>query len=186
MKLLLDHGCKILSTPRCICRPIKEDDIHDLFRYINHNKNVLQYFLAPYFEHIEDYSIDSLIQRSKDGILIWVIEVNSEAIGFIIEQTRDESARSIELGYAIGEPYWNQGYISEVMQHICTYLFDECNFHKISLSALIDNLASIRVMEKLGFMKEGICIDEVFYHERFHDVVYYYKINPNETKGDSN
>ncbi|MEG0168792.1 GNAT family N-acetyltransferase [Anaerorhabdus sp.] len=180
MKLNHSQGSKVLATKRCICRPIREVDKTDLFNNINHDQRVLTYFLAPYCENILDYSIDSLINRTQQGLYIWVIEVNQEVIGFIIEQIRDENARSIELGYGIGFNHWNKGYITEVMSSICTYLFDSCHFHKISLGAITENSASIHVMEKLGFQKEGVCIDELYYHDQYYDVVYYYKINPTE------
>lgn len=180
MKINHSDGSKVLTTNRCICRPITYQDKTDLFNNINHDKRVLTYFLAPYYENIVDYSLDSLINRSQKGSYIWVIEVNNEAIGFVIEQIRDEEARSIELGYAIGYLHWNKGYITEVMSSICSYLFETCHFHKISLGAITENSSSIHVMEKLGFQKEGVCIDELYYHNKFYDVVYYYKINPVE------
>lgn len=185
MNLDLTQGTKIIKTTRCLLRPLSLGDKRDIFDNINHNQEVLKYFLTAYYEHYDDFTLDSLFTRIASGLLCWAIVVDNTTIGFIIEQTHDEKARSIELGYAIGQPYWGKGYVPEALQAIQNYLYQECCFHKISYSAIVDNTASIRVMEKLGCTKEGICIDEIYYHDKFQDVVYYSKINPNEKKGGS-
>lgn len=183
MNLDLTQGSKILKTDRCLLRPLSLEDKRDIFNNINNDPEVLKYFLAPYYEKFEDFTLDSLFNRIANGLLCWAIEFEGVALGFIIEQTHDEKARSIELGYGIGRKYWGKGIVHEVLEDIHEYLYNDCHFHKISYGAIVENTASIRVMEKLGCTKEGTCIDELYYHDKFHDVVYYSKINPNEKKG---
>lgn len=64
------------------------------------------------------------------------------------------------LGYKVGGEYQNQGYITEALQYsIRNIIFNEFKMHRIEALVLPDNKASICVLEKCGFVLEGICRD---------------------------
>ncbi|MCK5785584.1 MAG: GNAT family N-acetyltransferase [Candidatus Sabulitectum sp.] len=65
-----------------------------------------------------------------------------------------------ELGYWFGKPYWNKGYCSEAAAALVEYAFSEMGLHKITSRHFLHNPASGRVLEKIGFTKEGILRDE--------------------------
>lgn len=85
------------------------------------------------------------ITRIDDG---WIIG----AIGLMLEP---EHGRA-DLGYWIGFPFWNQGYATEAARAVLTYAFEELLLHRITASHFVRNLASGRVLEKLGMKKEGL------------------------------
>ncbi|WP_245926536.1 GNAT family N-acetyltransferase [Methanospirillum lacunae] len=85
------------------------------------------------------------VTRKEDG---WIIG----AVGLTLEP---EHARA-ELGYWIGFPFWNHGYATEAAEAVITYAFDELLLHRITASHFVRNLASGRVLEKLGMKKEGL------------------------------
>ncbi len=175
------HGSKRLETERLIIRPLTNKDAYDVFININNDKQVLDYFGAPYYENFNSSSIDSLVRLSNDPVAYcWGIEIKeiNECVGIFLQQSRNDYIGSIEIGYAIGSRYWNQGYITEAVKAVTDYLFKSVNYHKITAGYVLENLASKRVLEKCGMSYEGIRKDDFFHRDRYYDIGYYYLINP--------
>ena len=90
-----------------------------------------------------------------------VLKDTNQIIGCISLMFKDKANLSIledeaELGYWIGRPYWNQGYVSEAAKTLIRYGFESLHLSKIWCLNFSDNLASARVKEKLGFKHEYI------------------------------
>jgi ribosomal-protein-alanine N-acetyltransferase len=175
------HGSKRLETERLIIRPLTNKDAYDVFININNDQHVLDYFGAPYYDNFNSSSIDSLVRLSNDPVsYCWGIELKkiNECIGIFLQQSRNDYIGSIEIGYAIGSKYWNQGYITEAVKAVTDYLFKSVNYHKITAGYVLENLASKRVLEKCGMNYEGIRKDDFFHRGCYYDIGYYYLINP--------
>ncbi len=54
-----------------------------------------------------------------------------------------------------------KGYTTEALQLVVDFAFRELKLHRIEAGAMLDNLASIRVLEKVGFKKEGIAKENI-------------------------
>jgi [ribosomal protein S5]-alanine N-acetyltransferase len=78
-----------------------------------------------------------------------------------------------DLGYWIGAPYWNKGFATEAARAVLDFGFSRTQFHRIVAQRFAFNVASERVLEKLGFAQEGILRQERHKDGRFHDVVTY-------------
>jgi RimJ/RimL family protein N-acetyltransferase len=78
-----------------------------------------------------------------------------------------------ELGYWIGESYWNRGYCTEAAREIVRYGFDELNLHRIHAMHLSRNPASGRVMRNIGMRHEGCRRQHVKKWDIFEDVELY-------------
>ena len=74
-------------------------------------------------------------------------------IGLVIQQ--DVYRKSAELGYWIGEPFWNKGVATLAVDKIIHYAFDELDLVRIFSGVFENNPASGRVLEKNGFRFEG-------------------------------
>lgn len=68
----------------------------------------------------------------------------------------DRSTGSIELGYWIGREYWGRGYASAAVREAIRIALTELGFTEVVAHALEDNLASRRVLEKAGFVFQGL------------------------------
>lgn len=66
-----------------------------------------------------------------------------------------------ELGFWIGEPFWNNGYVSEAAKEILKFGFEEIGLHKIFATHLVENPASGKVMIKNGMVKEAELVDHI-------------------------
>ena len=62
---------------------------------------------------------------------------------------------SAELGYWLGRPYWGRGYATEAGREVVRYGFEDLGLHRIGASHLGSNLASGKVMRKIGMTHEG-------------------------------
>jgi ribosomal-protein-alanine N-acetyltransferase len=59
------------------------------------------------------------------------------------------------LGYWVGEPFQGRGYITEAVKLISRFAFTQLNLHRVEAACLPENIASRRVLEKAGFVREG-------------------------------
>lgn len=74
-------------------------------------------------------------------------------VGFKLSRPKYKSA---EIWYKILPEYWNQGLTTEAVNLIIEWGFETLNLHRIEAGCATENLASIRVMEKVGMQKEGM------------------------------
>jgi RimJ/RimL family protein N-acetyltransferase len=104
----------------------------------------------------------------------FAIVVEGKAVGGIgLTLKGDINRRSAEIGYWLGEKYWNQGIITEAVKAITEYGFTEFELCRISAGIMEWNPASGRVLEKCGYIlearlqknitKAGKTIDELVY-----------------------
>lgn len=80
---------------------------------------------------------------------------------------------SVEVGYWIGEPYWGQGIAHQALEQIISFGFAELSINRIFAAVFSQNAASIKVLEKAGFQKEGILKKAVFKNGEFLDEIRY-------------
>ena len=78
-----------------------------------------------------------------------------------------------EIGYWIGEPFWNKGYGSEALSAILDFGFNTLHLHKIYAQHLIENPASGKVMIKNGMILEGEWVDHTKKNGEYRSVKQY-------------
>ncbi|GAA3372487.1 hypothetical protein GCM10017744_104180 [Streptomyces antimycoticus] len=78
-----------------------------------------------------------------------------------------------KLGYAIAAAEWGRGYATDAARTLIGYAFTELGLHRISAAIGPENAASIAMMEKLGFTREGVLRDHVFTNGSWRDSVLY-------------
>jgi RimJ/RimL family protein N-acetyltransferase len=81
-----------------------------------------------------------------------------------------------EIGYWIGEPYWGKGIAGRAVALITANGFGELNLVRIYAGVFDFNIASMKVLEKNGFQKEGIFRHAVIKNGRICDEHRYYKL----------
>lgn len=165
----------ISQKPDYILRTWEESDAESLACQLN-NKKIWDNCrdALPYPYKLENAHAFIQIIRQKKGIHDFCIEVNGKAvgnIGFIPES--DVQRFSAEVGYLIGEPYWNQGIVTKALQDAIRYYFDNTPIIRLFAFVFEYNIASMRVLEKTGFSKTGIMRKAIYKNERFLDAHYY-------------
>ncbi|MCR9153416.1 MAG: GNAT family N-acetyltransferase [Bacteroidetes bacterium] len=80
---------------------------------------------------------------------------NQGFIGLIGLKLGSEKYNRCELWFKIHSMHWNKGYASEVLSKMLDYGFDELKLHRIEAGCAVANIGSIKVLEKVGFIREG-------------------------------
>lgn len=166
-----------LSTERLDLRMISLDDAEAMFE-MRSSERMMQYIPRPRAKTVDDAA--TLIQSMLDGMLkkenlIWAISFKNDpkligSIGFWRMKKEDYRA---EVGYLLHSDVWQKGVGYEALQAVLAYGFNIMNCH--SIEAIIDpeNVASERLLQKCGFVKEGHFRENGFFEGRFIDSAVY-------------
>ena len=147
----------ILETSRLLLRRYEAEDITSLYTIFS-DPQMMEFYPAPFnFQQTQDWIGRNLDRYCNDGYGLWAVSLKDtyEFIGdcgLIKQKINDKT--EIEIGYHISKKHWFKGYASEAAR-ACK----EHGFHQLGLDKLISiidprNIASIRVAEKIGFIKE--------------------------------
>lgn len=144
-----------IETPRLILRPVRMEDETSLYKYCNPEpvrRYLLMDDLTPQEWH--DYCVQ-MTRRGRDYAI--VLRETGEAVGKLNLQNDDIrfEVNSIGLAYEIGEPFMGRGLMTEALRAFLPYLFETRGYDCITVRVLHPNIASRRLMEKLGFTQEA-------------------------------
>lgn len=105
---------------------------------------------------------------------IWAIERKAgvELMGSFALGVKSEHRRG-HIGYWLGVPYWNHGYMTEAASPALAFAFQQLALHRVQALVFPRNVASGRVLEKLGFRAEGVLRGYVLKGETFEDTIMY-------------
>ncbi len=146
-----------IDLPSCRIRDWKAGDEPGLVRHANNRQiwmHLRDKFPHPYLdEHAE---IFLKLMAEKQPRTVWAIEVDGEAAGGIgIEQLTDVERVSAEIGYWLGEAHWGKGVMTEALIAVTADVFQRFDVLRIFALPFADNIGSIRVLEKAGYVLEG-------------------------------
>lgn len=158
----------------------KYGDETDLQKHAN-NPKVSAFLMDrfPYPYTIQD-AVDWVIYLVGQAPLInFAITVNHKVAGGIGLEPRDDVYRKTALlGYWLSEEQWGRGIMTEAVKLVTQYAFDQLDFIRLQASVYSKNPASMHVLEKAGFVKEGIMRNAVIKHNEIMDEHLYAIIKP--------
>jgi RimJ/RimL family protein N-acetyltransferase len=165
---------KFLNNNYCI-RDFQFDDVPALVKYANNYKIfrwVKDNFPYPYT--IKDAELWISVARNSNEGLNYAIANDKELIGGIGVKFKEDVYRfSWELGYWLGEPFWNKGIITEAVKVFTKYLFENYNIKSITANVYEGNKASMKVLTKAGFKLDGVIRKAVLKEKLFWDLYVY-------------
>ena len=140
---------------------------------INVWNNVRDYFPHPYTEADAEQFIGDTLLKPKPST-DFAIVVGGKAVGGIgvVPQT-DVERIAIEIGYWLGENYWNNGIMTNAVKQMTAYVFENFPVIKIYAPVFEFNDASKKVLEKAGFTLEAILKKSAIKNEQVIDLYYY-------------
>jgi ribosomal-protein-alanine N-acetyltransferase len=106
----------------------------------------------------------------KRGIR-WGIKVkeNQRMIGTVGLNGLQLKNKRAEIGYELHPAYWRKGYSEEAIKAVINFSFNQLDLHRIGAVVYPENEASINLLIKLGFAKEGLLRGYINQNEQFHD-----------------
>lgn len=141
------------------------------------NKSVHRYLSAkipyPYTKDDAKWFIE---EGSKIGITR-AIESEGILVGVIgMVPGQFEYARTGEIGYWLGEPYWGQGIATKAVQKMTELALESTNICRMVAPVFSPNVASMHVLEKCGFVRESIQKSALYKDETLYDAHLYVKL----------
>lgn len=155
-------------------RPYRKTDIPALTKYLNNKKIYKNTLHIPYPYTKKNASTWIATCRRKSRGLRVAIEVEKEAVGGM--GVMNVEGHKAELGYWLAEPYWNRGIMTKAVKLITEYCFSKMGFRRIYATTYTFNKASQRVLEKAGFVKEGLMQKNVQKNGKLYDNILFAKV----------
>jgi RimJ/RimL family protein N-acetyltransferase len=152
-------GFPIIETKRLILRGPKTKDLESVYD-IHSDPEVMRYYgVLPYDstekaqKHLDWLS--SLHKENKGLRPIITLKDEDTYIGDVGYYDYEKKHNRAEIGYILGKDYWGNGIMSEALEAMLSYGYNEMGLNRVQ--ALIDprNTSSLRVAEKQGFTYEG-------------------------------
>lgn len=120
---------------------------------------------------VERY-VESAAQDDTRLMLLIALQENDQIIGDVVLMDMHAKNRSAHIRVAIDQSeHQGKGYGSEALLLMLDYGFGICNLHRIELEVYAFNERAIRTYEKLGFQREGVKRDVLFYNHQYHDAI---------------
>lgn len=122
-------------------------------KILNNLRDGLPY---PYTAKDAEEYIAAMLSADQTETFAFAIEAEHVLAGSIgVFRGGNIHARTAEMGYYIGEPYWGRGYGTSAVKQTCQYVFEHTDIIRIFAEPFAYNAASCRVLEKAGFQLEG-------------------------------
>ena len=174
-----------LTTERLLLKQITPDDAPALFE-LRSNKQVMQYIDRPLAQTIDNaMALIKLITdalHSNDAITwgIFLKEQPARLIGTIgFWRIQKEHCRA-EIGYMLHPSLQGKGMMQEAMTKVLDYGFKTMNLHSVEANVNPSNEASIRLLERSGFVREAYFKENYFYNGQFLDSAIYSLLAPRQ------
>jgi len=148
-----------LHTARLRLRPFDDSDRDALFA-LQSNAHVLRYWDSPPWSDRPraERFITACRQMAEEGtgVRLAVDRVSDgEFIGWCHLTRWNPDYRSASMGYCFDDAAWGQGYATEAVRALLQWAFDTIELNRVQAETDTRNTASARVLEKLGFVREG-------------------------------
>jgi ribosomal-protein-alanine N-acetyltransferase len=154
-----------LKTERLILRPYTLQDAPDLQKLIGEREIAATTMRIPhpYEDGMAEKYIGSRQESFDKGEIVSFAIIQRQS-GFFtggIALTLDNESNQAEMGYWIGNPYWNKGYGTEAARAVLKYGFEVLGLNRIHAKHFKNNPASGYIMQKIGMKHEG-CLRQHF------------------------
>jgi RimJ/RimL family protein N-acetyltransferase len=157
-----------LPTSRLILRNFQDSDFESFFAYRN-DANVAKYqgWEFPYPRDKAEKFIRAMKEITLPVQGDWVqyaiaLRETNALIGDLGCHVKKNDSRQTIIGFTIAAEHWRKGYATEIIPALLKFLFEDMNMHRVTADCDMDNTASYRTLERLGFRREAHFVDSFF------------------------
>jgi len=148
-------------------------DLYNLFS----DEDVVRFYNLRQYTDLSDGQkfVDWYQHRYKEGLAVrWGIALKGKTniigtAGFNNYTTLHRA----NIGYDLQKAYWNKGYITEALKSIIDFGFSSLDINRIEAEVMQGNTSSKKVLEKLGFIKEGVLREWMLWNNKYYDMTMY-------------
>jgi len=147
-----------IRTERLVLRPLVLEDAPAFSRLANDYdiSRMTGSIPHPFPRLSAEFKIMYMLSQKHRGLAIpYAITRDGGPLIGVVDLFRRSRVAAFEIGYWIGKPYWGKGYMTEACQALIDEARKTLGVKALTAGAFTDNPASIRVLEKLGFVQTG-------------------------------
>jgi [ribosomal protein S5]-alanine N-acetyltransferase len=157
----------VLETDRLFLKVLDENFAPQVLDYYQRNDEFLkqwepqrdqEFYTIPYQQNILQSELDKI--QAGQQFRVWLFKKEedfSKTIGTVALSNIVRGAfQSCHLGYKLDAQEINQGYMTEALQSVTRYAFEDLHLHRIEANIIPRNQISLKVVQKLGFYDEGL------------------------------
>ena len=166
-----------IETERLIIRPWREGDAEDMFEYSSDRlvSRLAMWLPDSSIEDTKRVIFDALHRYEAEAWMYLGIELKEESkligsVGFAQWNRTDNRA---DLGFALNRKYWGRGFTTEAARPIMAFGWEQMRLHRIEANCIASNAASISILTKLGFEREGLRKDAARVDGIYEDVIHW-------------
>jgi len=171
-----------LETERLSLRPMNEGDGKEMF-FLRSDEGVMKYIDRPRAQNIDDAI--AFVKMISDNIaanntIAWALTLKGDdtLIGNISLWRLEKEHYRGELGYVLHPNHHGKGIMSEALQAVVGYAFGPMGLHSIEANVNPENAASINILERNGFVREGYFKENFYSNGKFLDSAVYSLVKP--------
>ncbi len=149
----------VLSTERLLLRQPRLRDADDVFAYASSAEVSRWTTWPPHSSPAVSADVIQIFNATYQSLagVVWLIELKAtQRVVGSIGLTLKPRDRYAELGYALGRAHWGYGYMPEAIKAVLELAFAQVGLVRVQARCLPANQASARVLEKTGFVYEGL------------------------------
>lgn len=177
--MVTHKGTRQIETERLILRRARIDDAQAMYENWASDPEVTRFLTWPPHESVE--VTRTILQSWVEGYekldyYQWMIvpkDNDDKPIGSLFAGGTNDRVGKFHIGYCIGKAWWHRGIMSETLQAVIGYLFDEVNANRIEAHHDINNPHSGGVMRKCGMKYEGTFRQSDWNNQGICDAAYY-------------
>ena len=162
-----------LQTERLFLRQATIEDVEAVFAIFSDLK-VIQFHDLDTFTHLDEANkvIERRIRsfRSGRGIRWLIVQKQNNCPVGSCGFTWLKDLNAAEVGYELSSRYWRQGIMSEALSAILQYGFQIAKVESVIAEVMLLNIASKKLLKKLGFQSQGILKKRGFWKDEYHDL----------------
>lgn len=170
---MAEQPIKFLEATKIYLRPFDPSDSEHVFRALFSPEGRRLTGTQRIFSQaaIGEFIAGAANDRSRLDLVICT-QATNEAVGEVVLNNIDVINRSANVRIAIFDPKdWGKGYGSEALSLMLDHGFGVLNLHRIELGVFTFNERAVHVYEKLGFKREGVLRDSLYYDHQYHDQI---------------
>ena len=167
----------LLDTKRLILKKYTEDDL-DYFFQLRTCEVVWTYSTTKVLKNLSEAEellkqLVADVEKNNFGFHALFEKETGAYIGEAGILNYNQNADRCVIGYNLLPEYWNLGYAVEISKALIEFAFHDWKVERVEALAMVENVASCKVLEKSGLFKEGILKHFTKINDSFHDVAYY-------------
>src|SRR5688572_24252530 len=149
-----------LRSARLHLREFRRDDAQALYE-IHSDPAVMRYWSFPAWTHLDQAHarVEFILgQRERGDVFVWALADidNDRLVGSVALFALDVAQQRGEIGYSLRSDRQGQGVAAEALRAVLAFAFDELGLARIEADADPRNGPSCRLLERLGFVREGL------------------------------